>query len=69
MGRENIKIPVYSKVGIRPPKLIYPRTDYCVPKFISDEEYNGKSIVCFERNIIFELQKTLNNMFTSPVKS
>lgn len=47
MGRENIKIPVYSGKGIRPPKLIYPRTNYWVPKYIPDEEYKGFLYVTF----------------------
>jgi len=44
MGRENIKIMVFSLCGIRPPKLSYPRTYYFAPKYISQEEYDSKFI-------------------------
>ena len=41
MGRENIQIPVYSQKDVRPPKLIYPRTNYKFATYVPDVEFKS----------------------------
>ena len=68
MGRENIKIPVMSKHGTRPPKLIYPRTEYWVPKYVSDEEFKGNKAM-FNRCQFSRTQKLAKEIHGGRLKA